>query len=87
MHQQSKRYILELTISTSPEIATSFQHSPPAFGQIRPPRFFVNNLRFVANIDAKLGIPFCTSILRYDAKFWTILSIFLSYVDFSDPLP
>ena len=42
-------------------------------GRIRPPRFLVDNLRLVADIDAKLGIPFRTSILRYHAKFWTIL--------------
>ena len=31
-------------------------HPPP------PPRFFLNNVRGVTGIDAKLGIPLCTSI-------------------------
>ena len=56
-------------------------------GSDPPPRFFVNNFRFVTDIDAKLRIPFRTSILRMSWKFWTILSKkILSYIDFSDPM-
>ena len=50
--------------------------TPPPGGGPDPthPQFFVNNLHFVADIDAKLDIPFCTSILRILGNFWMILS-------------
>ena len=38
-----------------------FNSQPPG-GRIRPPRFFLNNVRSVTGIDAKLDIPFRTSI-------------------------
>ena len=39
-------------------------------GRTRPPRFFLNNFRCVTGIDAKLGIPFRTSILRPQTTVW-----------------
>ena len=42
-------------------------------GRIRPPRFFLNNVRTVTAIDPKLGIPLCISILRTYTKLWKIL--------------
>ena len=42
------------------------------------PRFFLNNVHSVTDINAKLGIPFCISILRPHTKNWEIfLKIFL----------
>ena len=35
-----------------------------------PPRFFLNSIRGVTGIDAKLGIPLHASIWRLFAKFW-----------------
>ena len=43
-------------------------------GRIRPPRFFINNVRDVTGIGATLGTPLRTSILRLSTKVWTIFS-------------
>ena len=39
-------------------------------GRIQPTRFFLNNVRSVAAVEAKLGIHFSTSISRPHTKFW-----------------
>ena len=40
-----------------------------------PPRFFLNNVRSDIDINAKLGVPFRTSIWRPCTKFWKIFVI------------
>ena len=45
-------------------------------GHIRPPQFFLNTVRGVTGIDAKLGMPFLTSNWRFSAKLKKISVIF-----------
>ena len=58
-------------------------------GRIRPPRFFVNKFRFLANIDAKFGMPFRIYI-NFTPSCQLLSDFFenhLNYSDFNDPMP
>ena len=59
---------------------------PGGGGRIGPNPVFLNNVRSVTGINAKLGVPLATLILRPFTKFWTIFSKSFSYTDLSEPI-
>ena len=52
---------------------------PGGGGRIGPNPVFLNNVRSVTGINAKLGVPLDTLILRPFTEFWTIFSKSFSY--------